>query len=230
MSAIASTPAVRTDALRCEGVSFRYSRRSPWILSAFDAEFPPGVTLLKGYSGCGKTTLIRLLAGFLSPTRGRVLVPDARGRPRSPGARFRREGLGFVFQGLNLLPLATVERNVALPAALAGVPGRAYRERRNAWLERLGVAGYLKKKPGQLSGGQRQRVAIARAMVQDSRVLLLDEPTSGLDDGNTRIICDAVREYVRGDKVCILSSHDHRVEGVADRVIDFETFRPTGDG
>lgn len=214
--------------LVCDGVWFRYSRRAPWILKDFNAEFPPGVVLLKGYSGCGKTTLIRLLAGFLEPTRGMVAVPERRAgeKPKSPGPRFRRERLGFVFQGLNLLPLANVERNVALPAALAGLPGREYRERRDAWLERLGVAGFRRMKPGQLSGGQRQRVAIARAMIRDSRVLLLDEPTSGLDDGNTSIICDAIREYVRGDKICVLSSHDARVEGVADQVIDFETFRP----
>jgi len=214
--------------LECEGVWFRYSRGAPWILRDFGESFGPGVTLLKGYSGCGKTTLIRLLAGFLAPTRGRVLAPPRRegAKPRRPDARFRRERLGFVFQGLNLLPLATVERNVALPAALAGLPGPTYRERRDAWLERLGVGGYRKMKPGQLSGGQRQRVAIARAMIRDSRVLLLDEPTSGLDDGNTAIIADAIREYVSGDRICVLSSHDQRVERAADRIIDFETFRP----
>ncbi|MEM1184396.1 MAG: ATP-binding cassette domain-containing protein [Planctomycetota bacterium] len=217
-----------TGEIRCDRVWFRYARRAPWVLSDFSAEFAPGVTLLKGYSGCGKTTLIRLLAGFLRPTKGAVTVParKASRRPSAPGPRFRRERLGFVFQGLNLLPLASVERNIALPAALAGLPRREYRARRDAWLERLGVEPFRTKKPGQLSGGQRQRVAIARAMIRDSAVLLLDEPTSGLDDRNTGIISEAIREYVRGDKICVVSSHDARLESSADSIIDFETFRP----
>ncbi len=105
--------------MRCTDVSFRYQPLQPWIIQRFSCVFQPGVTLVKGASGCGKSTLLRLLAGFLKPQEGSVLTPSG---SAPTDTDFQRRELGFVFQQLNLLPLATVRRNLALAASLAGLP------------------------------------------------------------------------------------------------------------
>jgi ABC-type methionine transport system ATPase subunit len=93
-----------------------------------------------------------------------------------------------VFQQLNLLPLANVERNLELVGSLAGLSRKQLADRTNQWLSVLGLEPYAKRIPQTLSGGQQQRAAIARALIKEPSVLLLDEPTSGLDDLNARVI------------------------------------------
>jgi len=209
--------------MRCLDVSFRYRRDRPWIIADFNYTFHPGVTLIKGASGCGKSTLLRLLAGFLKPARGQIVTPEG---CAPANAEFQRRELGFVFQQLNLLPLATVQRNLALAASIAGLPGKAIAENSARWLGLLGLEPYLKRMPHSLSGGQQQRAAIARAMVKEPRVLLLDEPTSGLDDLNARVITRALKQFVTGNRICVISSHDSRLEHLADEVLDFNCFLP----
>src|SRR5262245_12934792 len=92
-------------ALRCEDVCFRYRRDGRWVIKDFTQTFAPGITLIKGASGCGKSTLLRLLAGYLTPEAGRVITPAGL-RATDPG--YQRRDVGFVFQQLNLLPLASV--------------------------------------------------------------------------------------------------------------------------
>ena len=133
--------------------------------------------------------------------------------PEGPG--------GFpLFQGLNLLPLATVERNLQLCAEMAMLPKKQWTRRADDLITRLGLESLRHKKAGSLSGGQAQRAALARTMMKDSDVLLLDEPTSGLDDGNTEIIKNLIREYP-ADKICILSTHDSRLFDLTHEIIDF---------
>ena len=83
-----------------------------------------------------------------------------------------------------------------------------------------------KRTPQTLSGGQQQRAAIARALIKEPSVLLLDEPTSGSDDLNTRVIARVLREYIVSDRICVISSHDHRLESLADEILDFNCFLP----
>ena len=146
--------------LLCESVCFSYSGKQ-WIFENYNRVFTSGITILKGYSGCGKTTLLKILAG---------------------------KEVSYMFQGLNLLPLATVERNLQLCAEMAMLPKKQWTRRADDLIARLGLESLRHKKAGSLSGGQAQRAALARTMMKDSDVLLLDEPTSGLDDGNTEII------------------------------------------
>src|SRR5690348_4098524 len=101
--------------MRCENLSFRYPAARAWIIERFDHQFKPGITIIKGASGCGKSTLLRLIAGFLQPQEGRIVTPS--GTP--PDAEFQRRHLGFVFQLLNLLPLASLERNFEMAGTLA---------------------------------------------------------------------------------------------------------------
>src|SRR5688572_9466265 len=104
-------------AIVCQDVWFRYHERSPWIIEGFSHQFGPGITVIKGASGCGKSTLLRLLAGYLEPNRGVIMTPAG----HSPVDKdYQRRDVGFVFQQLNLLPLATVERNLEMAGSLAG--------------------------------------------------------------------------------------------------------------
>ena len=162
--------------LACESVYFSYSGKQ-WIFENYSRLFSSGITILKGYSGCGKTTLLKLLAGYLKPQRGKVLAP---GRRSLTDALYRRKEVSYMFQGINLLPLATVERNLQLCAEMAMLPKKQWTQRVDDLVERLGLESLRHKKAGSLSGGQAQRAALARTLMKDSDILLLDEPTSGL--------------------------------------------------
>lgn len=209
--------------LRCRAVSFRYSRLSRWIIDEFDHDFLPGITFVKGASGCGKSTLLRLLAGYLAPEQGRITAPG-NSDPTEP--RFQRQELGFVFQQINLLPLATLERNLELAGSLAGLSPDVIRDRTTHWLGLLGLRDFARRRPDSLSGGQQQRAAIARALIKEPSMLLLDEPTSGLDDLNTQVIIQALRAYVTGPRVCVICSHDSRLHPLAHEILDFNRFLP----
>src|SRR5688500_15997417 len=151
-------------AIVCKDISCRYARCAPWVIENFSHEFRPGITLIKGASGCGKSTLLRMLAGYLAPERGIIVTPS--GRP--PTCReYQRREVGFVFQQLNLLPLASLERNLEMSGSLAGLPTGVVRERSAHWLKTLGLGDYGKRRPASLSGGQQQRAAIARALVKE---------------------------------------------------------------
>ena len=200
-----------------EQVSFRYDRWQPPVFQDFNLEVRSGVTLAKGYSGCGKSTLLRLAAGLLTADRGTVRtdLADAVG-----SSRYLRKEVGIVFQQLNLLPLASVRRNVILSLQIAGVPATDADE----WLVRLGLDRLSHRKPVHLSGGQQQRAGIARALAKRPSLLLLDEPTSGLDDLNTEVIARAIRETLKRDAICLIATHDPRLEDIADDIVDFNRF------
>lgn len=209
--------------LRCCNISFRYRKDGPWVIEKFQGTFKPGVTILKGASGCGKSTLLRLLAGFLQPQSGAIFTPFI---SAPTDHTFQRHALGFVFQQLNLLPLATVRRNFALAGSLAGLSSQQIEANSARWVHLLGLEPYISRMPHSLSGGQQQRAAIARALVKDPMVLLLDEPTSGLDELNTRVITRALEQFVVGNRICVVCSHDPRIEHLGDEILDFNCFLP----
>ena len=212
-----------TRQLACEGVSFRYSKKTAWIINDFSHGFAPGITLIKGASGCGKSTLLRLLAGYLTPQLGTIKTPV--GGPVT-NRDFQRRELGFVFQQLNLLPLATVSRNLEMAGTLAGLAPDDTRERTQRWLNLLGLQEFAGRRPASLSGGQQQRAAIARALIKEPTVLLLDEPTSGLDDLNTKVISNTLRQFVTNGCICVICTHDHRLDFIAHEVLDFNRYLP----
>ncbi len=206
----------------CKDVFFRYGRKSDWVFDGFNQSFGEGIHLIKGYSGCGKSTLIRMMGGYLNPTKGQIRISG-----KKPNSSFQRNHLGFVFQQLNLLPLASLHRNLMIAASLGGVTGKKARENAEEYISKLGLEGFSKRLPTSLSGGQQQRATIARALIKDPEVLLLDEPTSGLDDMNTEVISRALREYVSvGGRVAIICTHDSRLDKIADEVLDFNRFLP----
>ena len=129
---------------------------------------------LVGSSGVGKSTLLRIVAGLLQPSSGRVQVDGS--APRQDG-----DPIGIVFQRDNLMPWRTVQDNVRLPLELQGV-GRAETDHRvQELIDLVGLQGFEKSYPAQLSGGMAQRVALARALVHRPKLLLLDEPLGALD-------------------------------------------------
>ncbi len=157
------------------GVSFGDSE----VLRDIDLTFTPQRRVaIVGQSGCGKTTLLRVLAGLIPPTSGQCTfaAPDRSGdTPR----------VGFVFQKPTLLPWSTVWQNVTLPMRLGRQPAKlnaALRLRAIEWLNPVQLADVADRYPGELSGGMQMRVSLARALAADPEVLLLDEPFAALDD------------------------------------------------
>ena len=136
---------------------------------------------LVGQSGCGKTTMLRILAGLIRPSTGDVRVE---GRSVWHGAHRDSEALGMlgvVFQDANLFPWYSVEENIALPLRLRGAGKKERRRRAHELAELVGLQGFERAWPRELSGGMRQRVAIARALSYNPDILLMDEPFGALD-------------------------------------------------
>ena len=205
--------------LDCHQLGFRYESKSPFVLENFDASYDTGIHLIKGYSGCGKSTLLKLLAGYLPATRGSITFKND---ISVYSGKYRSQLMSFLFQQLNLLPLASLQDNLLLASSLNGIK----KEEAKLWLEKIGLSEHLSKRPKELSGGQQQRVAIARALIKKPKVLLLDEPTSGLDDLNTEAIKQLIKEYREQDNICIISTHDSRLSEIADSIYDFNRFLP----
>lgn len=209
------------ESIRCELLTFAYHKTQ--IFNNYSCNFKTGITLIKGYSGSGKSTLLKLIAGYLRPQSGDIKLPAPW---FTPSKRFQRESLGFVFQQLNLLPLTSLRGNLDLVASLAGIPRLVFTERIVFILAKLGLLELQNKTPSTLSGGQQQRAAIARALIKEPKVLLLDEPTSGLDDDNTEVIKKILLSSLLNNCICIISSHDHRLEEIADEIINFNNRLP----
>jgi NitT/TauT family transport system ATP-binding protein len=151
-------------------------------LSKVDLTLETGeVVALVGRSGCGKTTLLRTIAGLTPPSAGQVLID---GRDVWDGARSKasaREGLAVVFQEANLLPWLNVEANIGLPLRLRRIRRAERLDRAREMCELTGLTGFERHRPAALSVGMRQRAALARALIESPRILLLDEPFAALD-------------------------------------------------
>jgi len=163
--------------VRFEMVSKSYDGRG-YAVRDLDLAIAPGEFLtLLGPSGSGKTTSLMMLAGFETPTTGRIWL-EGREVARVPP---HRRGLGMVFQNYALFPHLTVAENVAFPLSVRHVAAAEIATRVGRALDMVQLAGLGERRPGQLSGGQQQRVALARALVYDPKLVLLDEPLGALD-------------------------------------------------
>jgi len=158
-----------------------------------------------GPSGCGKTTTLRTVAGFETPTAGRVLFDDAEVTHVPPECR----NVGIVFQSYALFENMTVRENVQFGPRMHGVPRGERRERADRLLSMLGIADLAGRDPATLSGGQQQRVGLARALAIEPHILLLDEPMTGLDAKLKRRLREEIGDLLAElDVTALYVTHD----------------------
>ncbi len=192
-------------------------------LRGIDLEVARGeFVALVGPSGSGKSTLMAILGCLDSPTAGSYALDGqpVEGLSGSALARIRNEKVGFVFQTYNLLPKATVARNVELPMLYAGVGGRERRARALELLEKVGIPEKAGRLPAELSGGQRQRVAIARALANRPALLLADEPTGALDSKTGAEVLGLFRDLHAQGHTVVLVTHDPSIAALAERRVE----------
>jgi ABC-type lipoprotein export system ATPase subunit len=177
--------------------------------------------LIIGQSGKGKTTLLHLLGGLLSPQQGHIHLAgqdlsQLNGRELD---YFRGQNIGIIFQRSHFVAALSVGDNLQLARYLAGL--QPDRERVQSLLDRLNLSDKYNKKPRELSQGEQQRVAIARALVNQPALVLADEPTSSLDDANTQAVIDLLEtEASRVEATLLIVTHDQRLKDQFDRQVE----------
>jgi putative ABC transport system ATP-binding protein len=201
------------------GSDLRYTVGDRTIFDGISAQASSGRALaVRGPSGSGKSSLLAILGGLITPTVGAVTLDGVRVAPSSDLATRRRFGL--VLQGYGLVAALTARENVAIVLQAAAVPRAQVRSRVEAVLERVGLAPVADHLVEDLSGGQQQRVAVARALVTSADVFLADEPTAELDADNRGLIVSLLIERARAGAVVVIASHDPDVVAACDDVLD----------
>lgn len=185
---------------------------------------------LLGPSGSGKTTLLSVLSGMVAAASGSVSIGgiDVLGLSGSALQDFRRNTIGIVFQGFNLIPSLNARENVAAPLLVAGVSRKEALARADHLLDEVGMSERAGHKPTQLSGGQQQRVAVARGLVGDPAVLLADEPTANLDLISAEAVISLLRGLRETGRTILISTHDNRLLPACDRVIEMSVAAKAG--
>ncbi len=220
-----NAPVSVAPAVRLCGVTKSYRVGSTIVpaLRGIDLDIAPGELIaLTGPSGSGKSTLLNICGLIDTPDEG---VREFAGAPVKRNSettltRLRREKVGFVFQGFNLVPVMTVYDNVEYPLLLLGTPAAERRARVREALSRVGLSELENRLPDALSGGQRQRVAVARALVKSPALVIADEPTGNLDSATAAQIVELLRglAHERG-AAAIVATHDDRMTRYCDRIV-----------
>lgn len=220
MNAQPNTPAV----IHTTGLSKTYSagtQAQVIALRGVDLRIDRGeFVAIMGPSGSGKSTLMNLIGCLDTPTAGTYECDgvDVSTLDAEQLAALRRDKIGFVFQGFNLLPRMSALENVAMPLGYSQVPARERLERARATLVSVGLGDRVDHRPTELSGGQQQRVAIARALINRPPILLADEPTGALDSRTGEEILALFKRLRDDDHTVVLITHDAGVAAHADRI------------
>lgn len=220
------------DIVRVERVSKSYGVGSgeARALADVDLTVPVGdFVSVMGPSGCGKTTLLNLIGCLDVPDSGRVEVVgnDLAGLSDQKRSQIRLRDIGFIFQGFNLLPRVTIEKNVSWRLRRAGAGRAEALAGARASLERVGVpTSAWERYPSELSGGEQQRVAAARALATNPRLLLADEPTGNLDSTSGQRILDLLLHLNEEEGMSILLvTHDRYAAAFGQRLIEMRDGR-----
>jgi len=230
-----------TPLIRLSGITKTYGRGPAAFeaLKGIDLTIESGeFVAVMGPSGSGKSTVMNILGCLDTPTSGVYEFEGVRvdRLSRNQRALLRRNYLGFVFQGFNLLARTTALENVELPLIYRGEPASVRHAAARAALQQVGLQGWEHHTPAELSGGQQQRVAIARTLVTHSAVMLADEPTGNLDSQTSREIMDLITKLNRDRGITILMvTHEPDMAAYAKRIVHFrdgqvESDRHNGEG
>ncbi|SDW33159.1 ABC transporter ATP-binding protein [Lysobacter enzymogenes] len=223
MSAVAAaTPAAAVIETRALGKVYSPGSEAEVIaLHSVDLRIARGeFVAIMGPSGSGKSTLMNLIGCLDTPTSGVYLCDgvDVATLDKEERAILRRDKIGFVFQGFNLLPRMNALENVAMPMGYANVRRDERVQRAQEALEAVGLGPRAGHRPSELSGGQQQRVAIARALINRPPILLADEPTGALDTRTGEEILALFKSLQARDHTVVLITHDPDVAAHADRI------------
>ena len=204
------------------------------VLKDVSVSVKPGeFVAIMGPSGSGKSTFMNILGCLDVATAGKYWLnaQDVGSLGRDELAGLRNQVIGFVFQGFNLLPRASVADNVALPLIYRGTPKEERLRLSQEMLAKVGLAGYSASRPNQISGGQQQRVAIARALVTRPKLILADEPTGNLDTHTSQEIMALFTELNERDGITIvLVTHESDIAANAHRLVRLADGRIVYDG
>ncbi len=201
-------------------LTFQLEKRRLDVFQGFSCEFPrKGMVALMGRSGTGKSTLLKIIAGFLRPQRGSVFMDGSPVPYQGKAARiYRNQTIGVVFQDFKLLEALTAQENVMLALLIGKTPFDEARKRAQELLERVELADRADHLSYELSGGEQQRVAFARALACNPQVLLADEPTGNLDEITRNIMLELLCNYAK-DHLVLVVTHDDEVAQAADQII-----------
>jgi putative ABC transport system ATP-binding protein len=213
------------NAVRCVGVSriFKQGDIEVTGLDNVSLEIEPAeFVCLVAPSGGGKTTLLNAIGGLDRPDAGEIWVAGKRIDNLSKGdlAEMRLNNIGFVFQAYNLIPVLTARENVEFVMQVQGEPAEERRQRSDAILAEVGLAGLEDRRPAKMSGGQQQRVAVARAIVSEPAMVLADEPTANLDSHTAEQLMELfVSLNEKHGTTFVIATHDQRVMAYAKRIV-----------
>ncbi|KAB2492278.1 methionine ABC transporter ATP-binding protein [Priestia endophytica] len=212
-----------------KNVNKTYKTKSGEVVAVKDVNLEVGkgeIFGIIGYSGAGKSTMVRLFNGLEKPTSGDVVVADNNiGHIKGEQLRKARQEIGMIFQHFNLLWSRTVRDNISFPLEIAGVPKKERQKRAEELIKLVGLEGREKAYPSQLSGGQKQRVGIARALANNPKVLLCDEATSALDPQTTDSILDLLVDINKklGLTIVLITHEMHVIRKICHRVAVMES-------
>lgn len=216
-------------ALQAENLNYSYTTKYQSVHAVKDVSLSleqGKMYALIGKSGCGKTTLLSLLAGLEKPNGGKIFV-GGKDLSQMDLDTYRRTGVSIVYQTFNLFPLLNVIENVMFPLLLCGMKRRDAEAKSTEMLKKVGLdETYHRRLPRMLSGGEQQRVSIARALGTGAELILADEPTGNLDGENSKQVVDLLSRLAKEEqKTVLIVTHDMAVADVADAVIQMDSGR-----
>ncbi len=209
------------------GVTKSYGKgeATAYALRGVDLEILRGeFVAIMGPSGSGKSTAMNIIGCLDTPSQGQYLFEgvDVGGLSRDQRALLRRNYIGFIFQGFNLLGKTSAVENVELPLLYRGIDAQTRRAKALEALKSVGLEHVAHHTPGELSGGQQQRVAIARAIVTDPLILLADEPTGNLDSAKSIEVMELLQSFNRDKGITIIMvTHEDDMAAYSERTIRF---------
>lgn len=196
-------------------------------LSIYEGDF----TVIMGSSGSGKSTLLYSISGMDEVTTGQVFLDGVNitKLKESKMAKLRKNEIGFVFQGINLVDNLNIYENIASPTYKTGRSRQEIDEEIDQMLLKFELSNHRKKFPNQLSGGQRQRVAICRALINHPKVLFADEPTGALNSSQGQNVLDVFSDIAKEGQSIVMVTHDLKAAVRGNRVLFLKDGRIDGD-